>query len=153
MSESKIGRRQRERIAARAGYCCSYCLSSQAITGTAMQIDHVQPESRGGTSDDDNLCWCCGECNTYKGDLIAALDPLSRIEVPLFHPTHQHWAEHFVWVEEGVRIEGLTATGRAMVEALRLNRPWLVMPGSDGLPSAGIPHMKKRSLIFLFAVE
>jgi 5-methylcytosine-specific restriction endonuclease McrA len=56
MSETKLGRRRRERIAARAGYCCSYCRSNQAITGTTMQVDHIQPESRGGTSDDTNLC-------------------------------------------------------------------------------------------------
>ncbi len=81
-------RRRRERIAARSGYCCSYCRSNQAITGTTMQIDHTQPESRGGTNNDTNLCWCCGECNTYKGDATLARDPASGVETPLFHPYH-----------------------------------------------------------------
>jgi hypothetical protein len=91
-----------------------------------MQVDHIHPESQGGASDDDNLCWCCGECNSYKGDLTTALDPLTGDTVPLFHPNRQHWLEHFAWTEEGSRIEGLTPVGRATVDALRLNRPWLV---------------------------
>lgn len=91
-----------------------------------MQIDHIRPESRGGTSDDDHLCWCCGECNTCKGDATAARDPLTGELVSPFHPQAQDRADRFVWGEDGALIQGTTPVGRATVAALRLKRPWLV---------------------------
>ena len=44
----------------------------------------------------------------------------------LFHPRKQRWQEHFAWDERFERIIGLTASGRATVEALQLNRAELV---------------------------
>jgi hypothetical protein len=46
--------------------------------------------------------------------------------VELFHPRQQQWREHFAWDERFERILGLTASGRATVEALQLNRVELV---------------------------
>jgi 5-methylcytosine-specific restriction endonuclease McrA len=126
VSPSRIGRRRRERIAARAGHRCSYCRSSQQITGSEGQIDHVTPEARGGSDDDDNLCWCCDECNTFKGDAIEALDPDTDHRAPLFHPVRERWGDHFAWAEGGALIVGLTPTGRATARQLKLNRPWLM---------------------------
>ena len=39
---------------------------------------------------------------------------------------NQRWTEHFAWIDGGVRIQGLTPTGRATVAALRLNNPYIV---------------------------
>ena len=39
----------------------------------------------------------------------------------MFDPRSQRWAEHFRWSDDGVRVEGLTPTGRATVMALRLD--------------------------------
>jgi hypothetical protein len=46
--------------------------------------------------------------------------------VPLFNPREQRWSAHFAWTDGGVRIRGLTPTGRATMEALRLNNPYIV---------------------------
>jgi hypothetical protein len=46
--------------------------------------------------------------------------------VDLFHPRTQRWQAHFTWDERFELIIGLTATGRATVEALQLNRSELV---------------------------
>lgn len=46
--------------------------------------------------------------------------------VLLFNPRSQDWNKHFAWTEDGEQIIGLTAIGRATVEALNLNRPTLV---------------------------
>ena len=54
---------------------------------------------------------------------ISAFDPGSRQMVPLFHPRHQPWHEHFAWNHDCTLIIGLTPTGRATVEELHLNRP------------------------------
>jgi hypothetical protein len=44
----------------------------------------------------------------------------------LFNPRTEHWPQHFSWDGEGTRIIGLTPTGRATVEALKLNNPYIV---------------------------
>ena len=46
--------------------------------------------------------------------------------VPLFHPNKQDWNKHFTWIQNGLRIEGVTAIGRATVAALQLNRDVLI---------------------------
>ena len=45
----------------------------------------------------------------------------ARANARLFHPALQIWSEHFRF--HGYQIEGLTAEGRATVEALCLNHP------------------------------
>lgn len=42
---------------------CVYCGSSEKVT-----IDHVLPQSRGGTNDPNNLVTACSSCNFKKGD-------------------------------------------------------------------------------------
>ena len=49
------------------------------------------------------------------------MDPQTKNEVPLYNPRKDNWNEHFQW--QGVRMVGLTATGRTTVEALDMNRP------------------------------
>jgi prevent-host-death family protein len=89
----------------------------------ALLEDHIIPLSAGGTDDLDNLCWCCWWCNVYKGSQTAAPAPRTRAIVPLFHPRLDRWESHFRWSRNGLRILGRTATGRATVEALRMNDP------------------------------
>ncbi|PYI82094.1 MAG: hypothetical protein DME26_18690 [Verrucomicrobia bacterium] len=50
----------------------------------------------------------------------------TRMLMPLFHPRRMQWSDHFAWSPDGRRVIGLTATGRATVALLRLNRPGLV---------------------------
>jgi uncharacterized protein (TIGR02646 family) len=53
-------------------YCCAYCLTHERTFGALrhMTIDHFRPQSRFPhlLTDYRNLYYCCGECNTYKGD-------------------------------------------------------------------------------------
>ncbi len=86
-----------------------------------LQIDHVQPISKGGSDDEDNLCLTCELCNQYKWAKTNGIDPQTQQRVLLFHPRIQHWADHFAWSEDGTRVLGLTACGRATGLALRLN--------------------------------
>ena len=46
--------------------------------------------------------------------------------VPLFHPVQQRWRDHFVWSKDDTQIVGVTASGRATVDALRMNNPTIV---------------------------
>ncbi len=84
------------------------------------------PVSRGGTSELDKLALSCSGCNGHKYNKTEALDPADGKIVPLFNPRRQKWQTHFGWSDDFTGIIGLTATGRATVEALQLNRPGLV---------------------------
>jgi hypothetical protein len=55
-----------------------------------------------------------------------AVDPLTGKKARLFHPRRQQWSDHFVWSEDKTLMIGLTATGRATIKALRLNRAELI---------------------------
>ena len=42
--------------------------------------------------------------------------------VSLYNPRQQIWGEHFTWSNDAQRVLGISPTGRATVEALKLNR-------------------------------
>lgn len=100
---------------------CVFCHTSQTNSGSPMVVDHIVPLSKGGTTVFDNLCFACYRCNLFKGSQTKAIDPLSGELAPLFHARHDRWSDHFGWDEAGLRIRGLTATGRATVTALNMN--------------------------------
>jgi hypothetical protein len=91
-----------------------------------MEIDHLVPESLGGLTEESNLWLACSLCNDHKSNRIAFDDPETGMAVRLFDPRRQIWSDHFRWSDEGDIIVGLTATGRATVTALQLNRHDLV---------------------------
>jgi hypothetical protein len=95
-------------------------------TGHEFTVDHINPTSRGGTDDFDNLCFCCFWCNAYKQAHTEARDPRTGRRVPLFNPRTDRWDDHFRWSPTFARVIGRTAIGRATVAALRLNRPSLM---------------------------
>lgn len=53
-----------------------------------------------------------------------ALDPVSVVEVRLFHPRRDQWQDHFRW--EGITLIGKSPTGRATIAALEMNRPMIL---------------------------
>lgn len=116
----------REQIAAEAGYRCGYCLTDQLVSRAQMHIEHLVPRAQGGRSERTNLWLSCAWCNSYKGTQTEAVDPETGTRVSLFNPRTQVWSEHFCWTDDGARILGLTSVGRATVDALRLNNPYIV---------------------------
>ena len=46
---------------------CPYC--QKPIPYREISIDHIQPRSKGGTSEPDNLVYCDRRCNQAKGNL------------------------------------------------------------------------------------
>jgi hypothetical protein len=86
-----------------------------------LEIEHIIPLSKQGSNDESNLWLACPLCNRYKGDRTTAIDPKTNQTVPLFNPRTQIWSAHFQWSEDGIRIIGITATGRATVDLLHLD--------------------------------
>jgi hypothetical protein len=110
-----------ELVRRRAQDRCEYCRMHQALQGATFHVEHITPESKGGTSDLDNLAWSCPACNLHKSDRTAVVDTASGKAVPLFNPRRDPWSDHFAW--EGYRAEGKTAIGRATIAALDFNAP------------------------------
>jgi hypothetical protein len=109
------------RVREAAGRRCGYCLSPQRLVMARLEVEHIIPRARGGTDEESNLWLSCPLCNRAKSDRISATDPNTGDEVSLFHPRRQRWADHFRWSDDGLRILGLTPTGRATVAALHLD--------------------------------
>jgi len=116
----------RQRTAEAAHFRCGYCLTSQHIVGPLLEIDHIIPQARGGTDDEDNLFLACPMCNSHKADQVEAVDPESGMTVLLFNPRVEQWNDHFEWTEEGTVIRGKTPKGRATVAMLNVNHPDIV---------------------------
>jgi hypothetical protein len=109
----------REFVRQRADGRCEYCFFRQEHSELTHHIEHIAAKQHGGTDEPGNLALACHRCNLRKGPNLTGIDPLSGAVVPLFHPRRDRWDEHFVW--QRVRIEGITATGRATVQVLAMN--------------------------------
>lgn len=119
-----IPARLRRLVLGRSDERCEYCRLSQAGQEASFHIDHVTPVAVGGQTAPDNLALACVSCSLRKGARQTAVDPNTKREVALFNPRRDLWAEHFAW--RGVRLAGLTATGRATIKLLALNRPLIL---------------------------
>lgn len=111
----------RARVRQEAQNRCGYCLVRQEFIYDLLQIEHIIPRSKGGTDDEWNLWLACNRCNGHKSDKISATDYETGEKISLFNPRTQNWWEHFRWSQDGLRIVGLTPTGRATVTALHLD--------------------------------
>ena len=111
-------------VVQRAADRCEYCGLAQAGQEAQFHVDHIVPETAGGLTEPENLALACVSCSLRKGARQTLLDPLTGDEVPVFNPRRERWPVHFCW--EGVRVAGLSPAGRALVEALQLNRPLIL---------------------------
>jgi hypothetical protein len=111
----------KQAIRERAHYICEYCHSPERLSANRFTVDHVIPKSLGGSDTFDNLALACRRCNERRYNFVAGIDPETQDIVPIFNPRKQMWAEHFVWQDKGVVIEGTTPIGRATCLRLDLN--------------------------------
>ncbi|NUO82190.1 HNH endonuclease [candidate division KSB1 bacterium] len=110
----------RRLVIQRAGARCEYCRLAQVRQEATFHIDHILPIKQGGKTIVENLALACMSCSLHKAARFKALDIVSGDDVQLYNPRRDSWNTHFEW--HGDYIIGLTATGRATVEALKLNR-------------------------------
>jgi hypothetical protein len=126
MPDQRVTIEQKRAIFARARGCCEYCQSQARFATQPFATEHIMPRQLGGETVLDNLALACQGCNNHKYTKAEARDPVSGQFAPLFHPRRQRWHDHFAWNEDFAFIIGLTPTGRATIQALRLNRDELV---------------------------
>jgi len=103
---------------------CEYCNLSQAGQEATFHIDHVIPWAKGGRTSLGNLALACVSCSLRKEARQWAVDLETGRRIRLFNPRRQRWSSHFRW--DGVYVVGLTATGRATISALQMNRSLIV---------------------------
>ncbi|NHZ72402.1 MAG: HNH endonuclease [Aquificales bacterium] len=116
----------RRDVQAQFNHCCAYCHTAEQLTATTYEIEHIIPLVDGGETILSNLCYSCPMCNRYKGMRQTAVTPQTNVTITLFHPQKEQWETHFAWNETCTELIGLTATGRATINALKINRPQLV---------------------------
>ena len=105
----------------RARLHCEYCHADERWQFIRFTIDHIRPQSVGGSDEPDNLALACRNCNERRGDRSEGHDPATGHIVPIFNPRQDTWSEHFAWDVTRIRIVGRTPTGRATIELLDLN--------------------------------
>lgn len=70
MKKQRIPSNIRRQVIERDGLHCVYC--DEDLTDQEIHLDHVIPESQGGSTTVDNLQVTCRKCNTAKGILTEA---------------------------------------------------------------------------------
>jgi hypothetical protein len=107
-------------VVRRARGRCEYCRLSQEGQEARFHVDHIVPVVHGGETIEENLALACVSCSLRKAARQCAFDPQTGVEAALFNPRVDSWEQHFRW--DGVRLLGMTPTGRATVDALKMNR-------------------------------
>lgn len=123
---SKISKKLKQAIEERANGCCEYCKAQQRYSHDYFSVEHIIPLIKKGTSNEDNLAFCCQACNNHKYIFTEAIDPITGMTAVLFNPRKQDWKLHFTWDKSFTLIIGLSSSGRATIERLSLNREGLV---------------------------
>ena len=116
-----VSKQTRRLVQQRARFLCEYCHSPEYLSPDRFDVDHIQPRSLGGADDIDNLALACRRCNLRRYNFIRGIDPVTQKKVPLFNPRVDQWRSHFQWTDKGLRLEGITPTGRATCHCLDLN--------------------------------
>ncbi len=119
MSDAYISAELRRQVIERANNCCEYCRLSQTDNFFTFHVDHIISQKHDGTSQFENLCLSCPNCNIRKGSDIAGADPITQAPTFLFHPRNDVWHEHFEIIDS--HIQGRTPQGRLTVNLLRFN--------------------------------
>ncbi|PDW03335.1 HNH endonuclease [Candidatus Viridilinea mediisalina] len=122
----RVSAELRTLVVERARHRCEYCLSPARYATQRLSVEHVLPRAKGGQTTLANLALACQGCNNHKYNHTEATDPVSELIVPLYHPRHDRWCDHFAWSADLLVMVGITPTGRATVAALLLNRDGIV---------------------------
>jgi len=62
-----LSKRIRFEVFKRDGFICQYC--GQHPPKVLLEIDHINPKSKGGLDDINNLITACGDCNRGKSNI------------------------------------------------------------------------------------
>lgn len=78
---SAISKQLRFRVLERCGFKCHYC--GRTAPEVRLEVDHIDPQSIGGSNKDSNLVAACVDCNRGKRDDIIEAPWIQRISESL----------------------------------------------------------------------
>lgn len=70
-----VSKKLRFEVFKRDGFACQYCGSTPP--NAVLECDHIEPKSKGGADEIDNLVCACFECNNDKSDSLLNNIPAS----------------------------------------------------------------------------
>ncbi len=106
-------------VRTRANGLCEYCHANEQWQFVRFTMDHIVPQSLGGSDDGDNLALACRNCNERRGNRFEI--EIDGQIVRLFNPRADTWNDHFAWDQELTRIVATSAIGAATVQILDMN--------------------------------
>lgn len=71
-----LSKRLRFEVFKRDGFKCAYC--GRTPPNVVLEVDHIEPKSKGGKDDINNLITACFDCNRGKTNI-----PLTQIPAPI----------------------------------------------------------------------
>ncbi len=116
-----INKLTRQLVRERAKFLGEYCHSPEWSSADLFTLEHLLPQSLGGSDELDNLALACRRCNERRYNFTTGIDSETALETPLFQPRQQLWAKHFIWTADGVKIISRTSVGRATNNRIDLN--------------------------------
>ncbi|WP_353929690.1 HNH endonuclease signature motif containing protein [Okeanomitos corallinicola TIOX110] len=119
MDRPYLNKELRRLVASRADFLCEYCLIEEKYTALGCTIDHIISIKHGGSSDADNLAYCCVFCNRFKGSDIGSIVWKNKEFIRFYHPRWDNWSEHFQLDDS--HIQPLTTIGEVTARILGFN--------------------------------
>jgi len=110
----------RQLVRRRASDRCEHCrLPQSAAPFFRFHVEHVLATQHLADDSLENLALACPDCNRHKGPNLTSIDLETMTVVPVFHPRHDDWSQHFKI--EGAKVVGKSAIGRPTVRLLQFN--------------------------------
>jgi hypothetical protein len=75
VTRKPISKKTRFEVFKRDSFTCQYC--GRTPPAVVLELDHIQPVSKGGKNDIDNLLTACMDCNRGKADGLLSSVPQS----------------------------------------------------------------------------
>lgn len=79
-----VSEQTRRLVRKRSEYLCEYCHFPEYLSPDRFTIDHIMPQSLGGSDELDNLALACHRCNERHYNFIVGTDPKTQEQVPLY---------------------------------------------------------------------
>lgn len=75
-----ISKKSRFKILKRDGFRCGYC--GRTAPDVTLEVDHIEPRSKGGKDDEENLIAACFDCNRGKRAMSLMVVEGQKLEWP-----------------------------------------------------------------------
>jgi 5-methylcytosine-specific restriction endonuclease McrA len=67
-NKNQVSKKTRFEVFKRDDFTCQYC--GKTPPEVILEVDHINPKSKGGTGDINNLITACFDCNRGKGKIL-----------------------------------------------------------------------------------